>query len=297
MYTLSNHMLTDNPTIVVVGCGGTGGYVSEGLCRLFTGREASIVLVDHDRVEPHNLLRQHFYAGDVGEFKAKVLAERLSRQYHRTIGYSIYPIQKFEMQQGRREVQLTIGCVDNPAARRDIASKVSRSGWWVDAGNGETWGQVLVGNVRQKQDMEASFLKAEERCLGLPVPTVQMPDLLHRVPEARPDLDCAAALDLTDQDPTINQFMSSLVLQVVRRLVAGTCPWMGLYLALDQGTVTPVFATPETAAKAMRVRVAKLFDTRCGRCREYHALREWVDHRLVPMPEPVEGRQVPAEAE
>ena len=25
----------DNPWITVVGCGGTGGFVAEGLCRLF----------------------------------------------------------------------------------------------------------------------------------------------------------------------------------------------------------------------------------------------------------------------
>ena len=56
-YYLDNRFLLDNPWITVVGCGGTGGFVAEGLCRLFTGTEATIVLVDHDRVEPHNLLR------------------------------------------------------------------------------------------------------------------------------------------------------------------------------------------------------------------------------------------------
>ena len=60
-----------------------------------------------------------------------------------------------------------------------------------------------------------------------------------------PDVDCAAALDLTDQDPTINQMMASLVLQVVRRMVAGTCPFMALYLDMDLGTVTPTYVTPE----------------------------------------------------
>ena len=58
-YYLDNAFLLDNPWITVVGCGGTGGFIAEGLCRLFQGREANIVLVDHDRVEPHNLLRQN----------------------------------------------------------------------------------------------------------------------------------------------------------------------------------------------------------------------------------------------
>ena len=66
-YYLDNAFLLDNPWITVVGTGGTGGFVAEGLCRLFQGREATIVLVDHDRVEPHNLLRQNFYAEDVGK--------------------------------------------------------------------------------------------------------------------------------------------------------------------------------------------------------------------------------------
>ena len=60
-YYLDNAFLLDNPWITVVGCGGTGGFVAEGLCRLFQGRQATIVLVDHDRVEPHNLLRQNFW--------------------------------------------------------------------------------------------------------------------------------------------------------------------------------------------------------------------------------------------
>ena len=66
-YYLDNTFLLDNPWITVVGCGGTGGFVAEGLCRLFQGRKATIVLVDHDRVEPHNLLRQNFNAEDVGQ--------------------------------------------------------------------------------------------------------------------------------------------------------------------------------------------------------------------------------------
>ena len=56
----------------MVGCSGTGGFVAEGLCRLFQGRDATIVLVDHDRVEPHNLIRQNFYAADVGKAATRI---------------------------------------------------------------------------------------------------------------------------------------------------------------------------------------------------------------------------------
>ena len=84
-----------------------------------------------------------------------------------------------------------------------------------------------------------------------PAPTLQRPDLLTAVSTRPPDVDCAAALDLTDQDPTINQMMASLVLQVVRRMVAGTCPFMGLYLDMEMGTVTPSYVTPEAVARVV----------------------------------------------
>ena len=97
-YYLDNSFLLDNPWITVVGCGGTGGFVAEGLCRLFQGREATIVLVDHDRVEPHNLLRQNFYADDVGKFKSQALADRLAKAYRRPVGYSVYAFREEDSQ-------------------------------------------------------------------------------------------------------------------------------------------------------------------------------------------------------
>jgi ThiF family len=44
--------------IVLVGCGGTGAFVAESICRLFVGRQASLYLVDPDRVETTNVARQ-----------------------------------------------------------------------------------------------------------------------------------------------------------------------------------------------------------------------------------------------
>ena len=254
-YYLDNEFLLDNPWITVVGCGGTGGFVAEGLCRLFQGRDATIVLVDHDRVEPHNLLRQNFYPADVGEFKSKALADRLAQAYNRPVGYSVYPFREESFGHGSRYPGLSshdglvIGCADNAAARRAMAECLPGDPcrWLIDAGNDTNWGQVLVGNVAERIRLEEPPFTGET-CLLAPAPTLQRPDLLTAVSTRPPDVDCAA-LDLTDQDPTINQMMASLVLQVVRRMVAGTCPFLGLYLDMDLGTVTPSYVTPETVAR------------------------------------------------
>jgi len=255
-YYLDNEFLLDNPWITLVGCGGTGGFVAEGLCRLFQGRDATIVLVDHDRVEPHNLLRQNFYPGDVGEFKSKALADRLARDFRRPIGYSVYPFREEARPQGSRYPGLSyhdglvIGCADNAAARRAMADCLPSDPcrWLIDAGNDTNWGQVLVGNVAEPVFLEEPPFTGDT-CHLAPAPTLQRPDLLTAVSTRPPDVDCAAALDLTDQDPTINQMMASLVLQVVRRMVAGTCPFLALYLDMDQGTVSPSYVTPEAVAR------------------------------------------------
>ena len=156
-YYLDNAFLLDNPWITVVDCGGTGGFVAEGLCRLLQGRQATIVLVDHDRVEPHNLLRQNFYPEDEGRFKSQALADRLAKAYRRPVGYSVYLFRDEDSRpDGRRYPglpsygnSLLIGCADNAAARRAMAESLPGDPrrWLIGAGNDTNWRQVLVGNV------------------------------------------------------------------------------------------------------------------------------------------------------
>jgi hypothetical protein len=50
-------------TIVLIGCGGTGGFLAEAVCRLLLGRAAQLYLIDPDRVESHNVARQTFLYG------------------------------------------------------------------------------------------------------------------------------------------------------------------------------------------------------------------------------------------
>ena len=95
-----------------------------------------------------------------------------------------------------------IGCVDNARARREMEECLGSRPllWLIDSGNGKSWGQVLIGNrPRESRDYRDTF--KEDVCHELPSPAVQRPDLLTTTPETPPDIDCAAALDLLDQDP------------------------------------------------------------------------------------------------
>lgn len=259
--------MPEDKKILVVGCGGTGSFVAEGLCRLLIGCDDTIILVDPDRVEPHNLLRQQFFPGDVGKFKSQVLAERLSRQYGRPIAYSVYPymadlIHKSwgggmhtEAAQG-----IIISCVDNVAARREIAGTLKFGSWWLDVGNGYSSGQVLIGNIHNYTgSLEGSFDEEKQLVYALPIPSRQLPALLapptKRVIE---DLNCAEAVAAEDQSPVINQSMAVLVLEFIHRLMQQRLTWMGAYLDMEAGTLQTVPAEPEIVARMLGVKVDTL---------------------------------------
>ena len=66
--------------IVMLGAGGTGGHIAPHLYRLLYSlrRPVRFILCDGNVVEEKNLVRQNFTPADLGENKAKVLAERYS---------------------------------------------------------------------------------------------------------------------------------------------------------------------------------------------------------------------------
>lgn len=263
MYRLSNEFARGHFTATVVGCGGTGGFVAEGLCRLLPPR-ADLVLIDHDRVEETNLTRQCFDREDLGQFKSQVLAKRLTQRYWRPVAYSTLPV-------GMTDIiypGLIIGCVDNGPARREIAERIGRHAlvwvggysraaprelqsaprletalWWVDAGNGDNYGQVVIGNTNTANHC----LPVGSVYQALPLPTIQKPELLSQAPRAR---SCAEVAE--EQGPTINLTMAAVVVEVVRRLIDGTCPWVQLYLDMEAGMLIPVLATPETIKSLIR---------------------------------------------
>jgi len=256
MYKLDNSFARDRFTVTVAGCGGTGAFVAEGLCR-FLPWHAELVLIDHDRVEERNLIRQNFDAGDLGKFKSEALAKRLAVKYRRPVAYSIVPVGLADV----RESGVVIGCVDNGLARKDIENKLgehtgrwSRGPWWVDAGNGENYGQIIIGN-QTAAGICSSFDVDKNVCLNLPLPTLQRPEILEQRPTRH---NCAQDVLTGEQGPVINQMMATVTLETVRRLIEGDCLWMQLYLDLEAGTLVPVLATPELVSRITGISLKKL---------------------------------------
>ena len=76
--------------IVMLGAGGTGGHIAPHLYRLLYAldRPVRFIICDGDIVEEKNLVRQNFTPADIGENKAKVLAERYSSVFGMETGVS-----------------------------------------------------------------------------------------------------------------------------------------------------------------------------------------------------------------
>ena len=93
--------------IVMLGAGGTGGHIAPHLYRLLYAldRPVRFIICDGDIVEEKNLVRQNFTPADLGENKAKVLAERYSSVFGMETEYVPEFIESGEPLLPRRRVQ------------------------------------------------------------------------------------------------------------------------------------------------------------------------------------------------
>lgn len=153
---LTNYMPpTSNVTFIMVGCGGTGGYLLPNLARLVANlehRTGKIILLDGDIVEQKNLKRQNFIAPDLGRHKSQVLAERYSAALGLEIQYETeYMKDETVLERLTPDLSLgatvVLGCVDNHKTRQIIARwfRAKKGRIWIDAGNEELHGQVVCG--------------------------------------------------------------------------------------------------------------------------------------------------------
>ncbi|GAK41965.1 hypothetical protein TCA2_4457 [Paenibacillus sp. TCA20] len=117
-------------SIVQIGVGGNGGYLTQRLSKMLKSFlqtnpvfRFTYTLIDGDRFEEKNLLRQPCIEEDIGFVKSQVLADRYGNVYDFPIHYKdeyIESIQSIEeaFSIGGHRVKILIGCVDNHATRK-----------------------------------------------------------------------------------------------------------------------------------------------------------------------------------
>lgn len=239
--------------LVLVGCGGTGGWLVPALARLghalyVSGRETQITLIDHDIVEPGNILRQNFCEAEIGLSKAQTLVNRLSPVFRRSMSAVAEPFKAEMIREFSGDTLILIGCVDNAAARQELSRALkltSQPVWWIDSGNHAESGQVRIGSTASPHRLRQPF-DADGFCIALPAPGLQSPDLL--VPWAEMNNPVSASCEQmalwNTQSLVVNQRAAAIVAQYVTALVCGSLKTYATHFDLPTGAIRSQPITP-----------------------------------------------------
>ena len=165
-YLLSPH----HPVSVhVIGAGGTGSQVATNLARMDMALRAlghpglHVTIFDPDTVSEANIGRQLFSESEIGLNKAVALVTRINRFFGSTwvAEDRRYPVRKTGKEDKGHTANIVITCTDNirsrldlwrflKSCRKDTPPDHATPFYWMDFGNAQFTGQVLIGTVRNR---------------------------------------------------------------------------------------------------------------------------------------------------
>jgi PRTRC genetic system ThiF family protein len=222
--------------ICLIGVGGTGSEVLTSLARIdYAIRELGhpglhVTAWDGDVVERPNIGRQAFYPADLGHNKALVSIQRINYLYGRD-WVAMPRMFDIDAERGQWNYDLLVTCVDVAQFRADLAKSASRysSCLWLDTGNGEHTGQVILGRLGQ----------ANENPVKLPSVFDFYPELDGMVDNNTPS--CSMEEALANQDLPINRAIANVAMQLIWSLLRhGGLNHQGAYVDIRNGTQTPI---------------------------------------------------------
>lgn len=238
-------------TVNLIGCGGTGSQVLTSLARINYALVAlghpgiKVRAYDDDTVTEANIGRQLFSLSDLGLNKADVLITRTNRFFGtdwmmapRRFGEGDYS-----------GANINISCVDSVKSRLKIEKALLKCkedrnmdtnvvSYWLDFGNGRTFGQVVLGTL---QDIQQPQMKDKDIDVIPTLKTVTNLFDLSKVNEKESGPSCSLAEALRKQDLFINSTLAQLGCALLWKLLStGSIDYQGLYLNLDTMKVNPI---------------------------------------------------------
>jgi PRTRC genetic system ThiF family protein len=229
--------------IVLIGAGGTGGFVLSQLARLkglgVDNEQLApfdLTIVDGDEVEAKNCVRQMFFTGDVGDNKAEVLAERYGGAFETEISSVSSYIETEEALSEAASgdgIPVIVGCVDNHKTRQLIDGWfVSNRCLWIDSGNEEFSGQVVCGYsdgngsriIRSDVPTDEKIAKLK---LGMKRGKFELPSVTELCPDVanaadtkfNSELGCAERAEAAPQNTLVNSSAAQIVLLFLRKIL------------------------------------------------------------------------------
>ncbi len=268
----------------LVGAGGTGSFMAMNLARLAfelktLGKRVNLNIVDPDMVEEGNIPRSNFCFAEIGAKKAETLAQRIAQAWGIEVGFvneGFRPAlldSKSDDWNAKRldsnKLIFLVGCVDNYLARRQLHETLKLHNensyqrmprlWWIDGGNGQDSGQVLIGNRLDKKEICESAYRSPILSL-LPAPSLQHPELLE--PEtlkstvqtdqrSNNGITCAERIRRGEQSLNINQRVAVEMSEVLSELLlTQKLKRFAAYFDLEAGSGRSVYNTPEAITAA-----------------------------------------------
>lgn len=257
VHYIDNYLLTPQHPVTVnlIGAGGTGSQVLTCLARLDVTLRALghpglfVTLYDPDTVTEANIGRQLFGPMDLGMNKAQCLITRVNNFFGND-WKAVPDIFPTVLKDARRNnmANITVTCTDNIKSRLDlwnVLKAVPERGYhdcetplyWMDFGNTQTSGQVVLGtipkSIRQPKSREyetVGSLKVITRYVKY-----------GRVKEEDSGPSCSLAEALEKQDLFINSTLAQLGCNILWKMFRnGMICHHGLYLNLETMKVNPI---------------------------------------------------------
>lgn len=237
-HNIHSKLLERTVEIVVVGAGGTGSALLPRLMQLHhamleLGHPGGIhvTVYDDDTVSAANIGRQGFLPCDVGHSKSTLLVNRLNLAW----GTAWWAWPRRLNKSDRIKPDIIIGCVDTRKARAAIIGSVqSTVAYYIDSGNSENSGQVVLGEIGSDATM-----KRQDR---LPTVADLFPEMVDVTLDDKDDRpSCSVAESLKKQSLVINTAMATEVFNLLWMLFRnGKLAYSGKFVNLATGTAVPI---------------------------------------------------------
>lgn len=242
-------------TVNLIGAGGTGSQVLTNLARLDVTLRALghpglfVTLYDPDIVTEANIGRQLFGYSDLGLNKAQCLTTRINNFFGNDWKAEPRIFPKIMRDVRRTELaNITITCTDNIKSRLDMWNILKAVPplnhhdymtplYWLDFGNAQSSGQVVLGTVPKSIRQPKS--REYETVGSLKVITRYVK--YARVKEQDSGPSCSLAEALEKQDLFINSTLAQLGCNILWKMFRnGMICHHGLYLNLETMKVNPI---------------------------------------------------------
>ena len=234
------HIAPQFRSVKLVGAGGTGSYLAQGLAKMVSGYrlQVDVLLVDPDVVEEKNCARQSFHHWEIGQPKAEALAYRLNQQYG--LAFAAHQGRGEEKIYGYPNDRLIITCVDTVQARKHFKDASA----WLDLGNGQETGQAIYGTTTDRKALDQE-LKAWDRTphVGL-LPNPYLVAGMSKLRATKKRQPSCADTPFAEQGVFANEWAAAAGLAILHQLlVKGELTTPAIYFDTAKGRMAPAFIT------------------------------------------------------